>query len=381
MATSLAIGTFVQGAQVKLFERLSEKEWLDVAEDKSIGIWSMGLGALRDVDVHQHIKWKFVGNSSYRSASGAELARPNMRLDSEHVLSTLVKSSKPKRPALAFADEREVRTAMLERIRQCSNVEVIFGAGCAITGVERDRVLHADGSATAASLVVVADGKTSPLREIFFPLMEPDNVLIHRGYTVFRGHSPALPDLGNDAFQSWGPGRRFAVVPAPGEQGKQDEQGELGELDGRQAWFAAVSDHLLPEGYDKYDSDTDADGDACGDTSTSTRTIQDHHDHIGILKHLFSGWHGEVGEVLSSAIGRVHCEPAYAARAVVPSGLSHVPSSDVPRAHVSNIGMPVAFVGDAAHTFDPILVRIIIRTTSNLASYSTATNAHRPLHH
>ena len=135
MATSLAIGTFVQGAQVKLFERLSEKEWLDVAEDKSIGIWSMGLGALRDVDVHRHVKWKFVSNSSYRSASGAVLARPNMRLDSEHVLSTLVKSSKPKRPALAFADEREVRTTMLERIRQCSNVEVTFGAGCAITGV------------------------------------------------------------------------------------------------------------------------------------------------------------------------------------------------------------------------------------------------------
>ena len=293
LSTALSILKHNTNVKISIWEGASEQNWLRASACRSLGIWAPGLAVLEQLGVK---KTEFipVDKSSYKSVGGYTLAQPYSSLND----------------TLAFCDEQTLREELLGRVSEHSNATVTFNRK--FSTICGSKVVDDYGSAEESDLLIACDGKFSAVRSQVFPRMTHARVLMHRGYTVFRGHSPPCSELGNDGFQTWGPGRRFAVVPSP--------QGH--------AWFAAVSACLLT-----------------GENAITADT------NLKLLQELFNGWHDPISHLLMTTLGgdeQVLEEEALASRGVVPNGLSHVPS---------NGSLPMAFVGDASHTLDPILAQ------------------------
>ncbi|MEJ0057052.1 MAG: FAD-dependent monooxygenase [Bacteroidota bacterium] len=72
-------------------------------------------------------------------------------------------------------------------------------------------VNFSDGSATTADYLIACDGIHSPVRKKLLPGSVPR----YAGYTCWRAVVDVLPDgfNANETTETWGPGRRFGVVP------------------------------------------------------------------------------------------------------------------------------------------------------------------------
>jgi len=283
---------------VRLVERCSRGAVPSVT--KYLGIWSPALDILHAHDLLDGIPVEMVRSTSYRAVDGVTLAEPSFPLDAPRFSG---------QPALGFVDEGRLKDRLLQR---CLDAGVRCHFNTSAHTLEEGQVLCSDGESLPADLVVVADGPHSHLKQL---VRGRAAIPEFRGYSVFRGVSERQSD---DAFQTWGAGRRFAVVPAPHNQS---------------AWFAAVSEHLLPKGMH--------DLNRLHDTERVNTTL---------LSELFKGWHEPIPRLINTTRGGVLCERAEATAKVDPRG----PGSDW---YGGPINAGVAFIGDAAHALDPILAQ------------------------
>lgn len=280
------------------------------------------------------IKPCFVGASGYRSTSGRHLASPTRRLDN---YVSLASNSAPQ-PSLGFVDEMELQNLLREQIESlCGPCSIVTGSS--VLGISTKG--NKDGTKVAAvssssdqleypcDLVVVADGKHSGLRQELCCSNSQhgvdsteENILQRRGYTVFRGLTDKTTSgqrICEDGFQTWGPDIRFACVPTTGGN----------------AWFVAVSDSLLSNLGVSSPADMDL-----GETTEVPVPLS-------VLKDLVHGWHEPVGLLLNDCDAEaVTGEQAVAFSSPLKEGLSGIYQE-----------LPVAFIGDAAHTLDPILAQ------------------------
>jgi 2-polyprenyl-6-methoxyphenol hydroxylase-like FAD-dependent oxidoreductase len=87
--------------------------------------------------------------------------------------------------------------------------------GRAAVGVCQDAgtvtVAFSDGSTAQANYLIAADGVHSVVRQALLPGSSPR----YAGYTCWRGVTEGLPDGmdPDESSETWGPGRRFGVVP------------------------------------------------------------------------------------------------------------------------------------------------------------------------
>lgn len=267
-----------------------------------IGIWTPALLCLSQLGT-KHSGYP-VGKSGYRSVKGDWLIQPSRGLQ----------KSELRGPSLSFMKESRLINCLHETAleggsdhRPMEVTSISFDTERQQTVVYGKKNEFGNCEQLAADLVIVADGAYSRLRQFLYPALSP---LEYRGYMVYRGHTSSRGLSGRiseEAFQTWGPGARFACVPT---------------LDGN-AWFAAIT--------------------ASKDTKMFDFSLSD------LRKKVFRNWHIPVQDLLSGTdkgeAGMV-IDEAWAFRKYIPGGLSGVIN-----------GMPVAFVGDAGHTLDPILAQ------------------------
>lgn len=164
-----------------------------------------------------------------------------------------------------------------------------------------------------------------------------------------------------DSFQMWGPGARFAMVPVRTERGTGKGSVRKGKSDDTDlktyAWFAAVSRSEPP-------SNSDASPFA-GPFSNGSCTAGPA--RLADLRVRMQGWPSIVEEVLSQTnhinYSDVTVTQAWASRQVqqiskvynLQSGVMGTANSVKANPLSASSDMPVAFIGDAFHTFDPIL--------------------------
>ncbi len=105
------------------------------------------------------------------------------------------------------ADLHEVLTKLLKVDT------LVFGKACVDFEQNQNGVVikFSDGSTSAADYLVACDGIHSPIRKKLLPLSSPR----YAGYTCWRAVVDELPEGFNsdETTETWGPGRRFGVVP------------------------------------------------------------------------------------------------------------------------------------------------------------------------
>jgi len=365
LSTSLALSCL--GFHVTIREKISETAYRSALDLESsnlnhqIGLWHPSLRGLAAMEggIFDSLKpyLSFVGPSSYRTAQGLELASPSFTLDNldPHLLSTSIvnnnqdynqniSSSPP--PALAFVKESDLLRCLVvgaERKGVSFEFESEFAKMESLNSVP----FSSASSSTASSfdLLVAADGCFSQLRSFFHPNNKnEDELLKSRGYVVFRGES--CKRLSDNSFQSWGPGVRFACVPS---------------LHGN-AWFAAISHSKLlaiPSLDEKSNSNRSSSSSGSGELYKSA------------LQQLFQSGPWQKSTIIHALLA----DTGTAASTPTSTGISRIEAVAFQRvlgAHEALSGVfplsppsttttpseqAVAFVGDAAHTLDPILAQ------------------------
>ena len=330
---SAALGFARRGVRVVVAEAApSVSQWQSTVPcNQHLGLWSPALQILDDVyDVSVcELPKACVGTSSYRAYnSSVRLAEPALRLDAfckpAAEFSFVNRSHTVPSPSLCFFQERNLRTALLAKCEQSPNIEIFFGAALRGTSQTAAAVSFEGEAANAVNdyletcpvkLVVGADGKHSMIRRHFWK--EPKGGWLQpRGYSVFRGFTPyqglSYAEF-REAFQAWGPDTRFAAVPAPGGV----------------AWFLAAGPTSLK---------------AAGGASEPGVQFKE---NLLTCRRVAASWQDDVQEILANAEPHVSHSIVEAS----PTEFSAIaPMSDTTSA-------PIALVGDAANTLDPILAQ------------------------
>jgi len=269
------------------------------------GLWNPSLSILSKygVDIEKNIC--YVKKSGYRSTDGRWLAQPRKGLGIDY----------HKEPCLGFIKDKDLLTALVSSLP--SSVSFINES---ISIVEmNNKVISNTGNIYEADLIIAADGKNSTIRRCLHN--DNNNTLKYRGYEVYRGHSTSLfhfaykHRISEEAFQTWGPGLRFATVPT---------------YEGN-AWFLAISKPIA-----------------------NANTIKGAHSVINKenfedLVAMLSNWHNPIPDLLANTDnghkGVIVCD-AYGGS-----------STKLPQSVVSNNNTGAAFVGDASYCLDPILAQ------------------------
>jgi 2-polyprenyl-6-methoxyphenol hydroxylase-like FAD-dependent oxidoreductase len=182
-----------------------------------------------------------------------------------------------------------------------------------------------DGQSKEADLVVVANGTFSSFRKKLGKELDPE----YLGFKVYRGMSldPTLPQT---PFQTWGPGGRFASVP----------------IEGGNAWFYAVSSSPKKA--------------HVKEATCLTRVRQDVED-----------WHDPIRSLLDSTDpSSLRVDDAMTSSDVGEYIMQESALFDGKK----NLHSSMVFIGDAAHTIDPILAQgacVAIEDASVLAKCIT----------
>ena len=419
------------------------------------GLWGPSLSCFRELGLYESLKPHLhaVGTSGYKSTSGAWLAQPasdpplafirndhlhavldadlqrDDRVDIAHITNHYVTSISPS------VDDKNLlavgTSTFLASPTSLVPLTDMSGSG-QFTTLDGHLVVAADGmNSTIRALWKQHLRNSHPSDSSTNKFMHAD-VLQYRGYKVYRGHSTARVNRDNRrngesdgivgsggtggsggsggdtristvAFQTWGPGKRFACVST-----------STGN-----AWFAAVSEphpnfrpatsfksasadeqlHRIPSsnGTDVTLTSRRREGVLSGAFANQSR-------HVGegewwALKDQFRLWHAPVSALLDHTDSVVHVVPPQPAANTPPSSSPSSSPSSTPstspspsatrvvvcdalvhsfcthpayrqqrlrqqRLMVDDVPAPrdpftgVVFVGDAAHTLDPILAQV-----------------------
>ncbi len=306
----------------------------------AVGLWSPSLSVLSHLGILNTLsgegKIVYVSDSGYRAVDGSWIARPGTQL-APYVNETT--------PSLGFVNSSLLLQSL--QVTAADGIDVHYNAD--VSGISRNNddgslcVKVSGGREVRADLVVGGDGCFSSLRNILYPL-EREHTVRRQGYRVYRGHTDGR--VVDEAFQTWGPSCRFAVVPTRG-----------GNM-----WFAAVGDAISPPGGAGAGTGTVA-----GATSSAPATGPLMNNSSGPiaegevkwLQSLFQSWHSPISKLISSTDGGgVSVCEAVAFNEVRKGGYSSTMfhSLDITGFTCAEAG-GVAFVGDSGHTLDPILAQ------------------------
>jgi len=290
--------------QVRVLERDSRSAWA-ARRAFPVGLWAPACSVLQRLGVEtSELASRAVPGGCYVNTAGRVLAEPSPSALSQGA------------GALRFFG---CEAELLDSIAGAQGVAVDFAWRCAGGGpasstggrrlhfetpsgpeeLEADLVVLASGAGGGGAL---AAGSSGPAADALPPPLQ------RRGYVVYRGLSaaPLPPVFPTVAFQTWGPGMRFAAVP----------------LMKGSAWYATFTEgHPLSR---EYEPGTELDAPAC----------------VEKLRSAFGNWHEPIDELLQGT-QQVSLSEAFA---------SPFPWRASPR----GCGKTV-FLGDAAFTYDPIL--------------------------
>jgi hypothetical protein len=306
-----------------------------VVDQLYTGIWNPGAYGIRNhIEVPEAVIRKLfqpVGNSGYKSVSGRWLANPSLNL----------MGAFDSHPSLSFVRNRDLLRTLEEAAGIDDNltdkyakVEIVRDARVVDLQLHRDRSTagyrplvqisvsscggrgkNEESVVLDADLLVAADGCFSTVRRLALSDTSHSSdvrageidkqwerergrvdaqlmsLYKRRGYTVYRGHSAGtvstaendattvITRISDVAFQTWGPGARFACVPT---------------LTGN-AWFAALT--TSPTGASSIPGVEN--GRQChAALANGSRLVSAK--ELTQLKEKFRGWHEPIGMLLSN---------------------------------------------------------------------------------
>lgn len=291
----------IQGDQDEMFQTKSENNQQPAFDvfPMQTGLWTSEMKLLTvDLKMSSDIL-PFVSVdqlAGYRKKNGSWIVRPYFGLSAFNASSAA--------PSLSFVSNR----TLVDRLKNIleRDVEIISSQVEAISG---SSLTTADGTLIDFDLLVDAGGTWSNLKH---PGLEKNGDFVrYQGYKVWRGFSKDI--VCPDSFQTWGPRSRFAVVPS---------------IHGGSMWYAAVSceqdggkNRMLAANGPLYNG-------SVRETRNGRKFLQNH----------FKNWHQPISELIANSEDGIYRCPAYAS---LQPRLSTQPN--------------VVAVGDAFHTFDPIM--------------------------
>ena len=305
----------------------------DISErelDSYIGLWSPCLKVLKKYNIDFDNKICYVKKSGYKSTEGNWLAQPFKGLTSSY----------NNGPSLGFMKKRDLLNIMTNPllISSSSNISIVKEKYINIEKNDNNIIIKTNnGNSYDANLLILADGMNSN----FTSTKSSINHLKYRGYEVYRGnyytlyywyyyfftlffnkghtsskfHFAYKERISEDAFQTWGPGIRFATVPT--------NEGN--------AWFLAINKSKA--------NNTDT-------MKGFHRVVND--EEIKKLIETVKDWHRPIQDLIMNTDKHsvIVCD-AYG---------SYHPSNRLSIPLMNNNG-GIVYLGDASYTLDPILAQ------------------------
>ena len=334
LTTSIAMKRKFPNYQIQIIESGNKSGGRAREEKKGtfVGLWTPALKGLKSLGLYYPLADSFepVEKSCYRSKYGRVLLEPNVGLRDPRLYDiTTTSEHNCTQPSLMFIDEDHLLDTFTDIVTNEYGVDISYntsvedlvstssssckvvtslsssnggGNGCDSSGSNPTKEIE-------ANLVVAADGCFSAVRRIAQRSSSSNSSIEERGYIVYRGYTKQR--LSDVSFQTWGVGCRFACVPVKGGN----------------AWFAAIS-------------------------KPKTASIIEGQDRAGnggvrvALGEFFKDYHDPINKLIDHTEGNIRIDGSYASQEVKRLNSFHLYG-----------GERVVFVGDAAHTMDPILAQ------------------------
>ena len=296
---------------------------------------------LKWMDVWQHIdKKKSVVNSSYRTTSGSIIAKPYIGLS----------ESWDNKNSLTFIKRNDLLESFDLVINNLENKKVIIRKNEIIKNISKTvkgiEMKTTKNETLITNLLIAADGQHSNIRSILYP---KNDYLSYGGYIIYRGYTKTMKDKPEqlDGFQTWGVGSRFACVPT---------------YDGN-VWFATIQRPPLLTPMDVKSKIEDMPSYVYSGYIQPNMTLVQGNKNIEkqeldeLISH-FKTWHKPISELIAGTnLNDITVCNSFSYNECMPNGLSGLPFPDATlyKSLAKETDAGVAFVGDAAHTLDPIL--------------------------
>ena len=275
---SAAVGLQRAGTEVRVFERAEAVR----AGGSGLSIFANGLAALDSLGLREPFE-------AVTDRRVAEFTAGQRTPDGTWVMRV---------PTESVGELRIVDRADLHRILLSALDESTVRTSAEVTSAGQDgtvtiRTPEGRETTETVDLVIGADGLRSRVRETVSGVVAPR----YAGYSAWRGITAVPVDLGGEAGETIGRGRRFGIAPL---------------ADGRVYWFAVAN---MPE-----------------DAVFA--------EEKGTVEAMFAGWHSPIGALIA---------------ATEAGSIRRTPIADLSRALPSFHRGRVVLLGDAAHAMTPNL--------------------------
>ena len=299
---------------VKSVKLIGESSVDRAVGNKYTGLWSPSLSCFKELGIYESLSpyLQAVGTSGYKSRSGSWLAQPR----SEPPLAFIRNSDLH---SVLDSDLQHQKVTTLSDQYVTSISSSLDDNNTVIVGIAATCIFH------RAHLVIAADGMNSPLRSLWLRQIADQSPNYHvasliaastlqpRGYRVYRGSSSGsvngsdsdnnqhpqqsqqqsqqsrITRISPDAFQTWGPGARFACVPT---------------LTGN-AWFAAITNPHRPDSTDSFQQKIDK-LNHHGQEALIPGAFSNQSRHVGVeewtsVKRQLRSWHPPISALIGDS--------------------------------------------------------------------------------
>ncbi len=195
---TLAIAMQRKGMEVKVFEAAAQFKPLGAA----IALAANAMKALEDIGIASEV-----------IQTGRKIKRMYVKDDRGMVISfaDAIQLTEQYGVVNNFTIHRADLHEVLAKLLKADTL--VFGKACVDFEQNQNGVVikFSDGSTSAADYLVACDGIHSPIRKKLLPSSSPR----YAGYTCWRAVVDEFPEGFNsdETTETWGPGRRFGVVP------------------------------------------------------------------------------------------------------------------------------------------------------------------------